>query len=257
MADWLHCNLCFLQPGDGTPFHITSCGHIYCDGCVEKGSKVSCSMCASKCSTLELSGKMKPDVESFFLDPVDVLNKAFKKFVQTWEFQRNHRRRLFSHMSAKVLELNKMVLEATKVVSKMQSLEKEVIKLREENIYLKKLLQDKGFGSTSRPLPRALSSPTGFRNSPSVTRASNYTINSPYSHCNSSYQLQSTNQPSSIQLTASITPGRLIARTPPSGGRMGTVGGSSSNTISLHRTPQSVAHNIYPPTLQTDNLMSD
>lgn len=25
---------------------------------------------------------MKPDVEGFFLDPVDVLNKAFKKFVQ-------------------------------------------------------------------------------------------------------------------------------------------------------------------------------
>lgn len=32
--DWINCNACFIQPGNGRKFHLTSCGHIYCDGCV-------------------------------------------------------------------------------------------------------------------------------------------------------------------------------------------------------------------------------
>ena len=34
MADWVHCNVCFRQPGDGKKFLLTSCGHIYCDKCI-------------------------------------------------------------------------------------------------------------------------------------------------------------------------------------------------------------------------------
>ena len=37
MADWVHCNICFHQPGDGCKFSLTSCGHIFCDKCVLKG----------------------------------------------------------------------------------------------------------------------------------------------------------------------------------------------------------------------------
>lgn len=37
MVDWLHCNTCFKQPGDGTTYYLTSCGHIYCEVCSGKG----------------------------------------------------------------------------------------------------------------------------------------------------------------------------------------------------------------------------
>ena len=38
MADWLHCNTCFKQPGDGRTYYLTTCGHIYCELCGSKGN---------------------------------------------------------------------------------------------------------------------------------------------------------------------------------------------------------------------------
>ena len=34
MADWVHCNNCFVRPGGGKRFSLTNCGHIYCEDCV-------------------------------------------------------------------------------------------------------------------------------------------------------------------------------------------------------------------------------
>lgn len=59
-------------------------------------------------------------------------------------------------------------------------------------------------------------------------------------------------QSHSSQVTQlSITQDRIIARTPPSGGRMGTVGSGSpgDHMITLQCTPQSVPHPIYTPVL--------
>ena len=42
MADWLHCNTCFCQPGEGTKFLLTNCGHMYCEECMEKMSGNLC-----------------------------------------------------------------------------------------------------------------------------------------------------------------------------------------------------------------------
>ncbi|XP_076470176.1 E3 ubiquitin-protein ligase RNF212B-like [Babylonia areolata] len=250
MADWLHCNICFLQPGKGTPFHITSCGHIYCDRCLLKGSKDKCKMCASKCSTMELSGKMKPDVEVYFQDPMDQLSKAFKRFMQTWEFQRNHRRRFFTHLTAKVLEQNQMLMEAKKMVTSAQALEREAMKLKEENIYLKKLVQEKGIGS-GRPSPRSGSASSSFRISPCMSQGMRSFSHSSSRH-GSSQSMQhhggsSTPYPYMSQMTSSATPDRILARTPPSGGRMGTVGNGSpaDHLINIHpKTPMSVPHPI-------------
>jgi len=37
MADWVHCNLCFKQPGGERKFSLTNCGHIYCEECLPSG----------------------------------------------------------------------------------------------------------------------------------------------------------------------------------------------------------------------------
>lgn len=46
MGDWIHCNNCFLRPGTApVQFRLTTCGHIYCDACVENGNYTVPSFC--------------------------------------------------------------------------------------------------------------------------------------------------------------------------------------------------------------------
>ena len=34
--DWVHCNTCFVQPGNGSKkFFLTSCGHVFCQDCIQ------------------------------------------------------------------------------------------------------------------------------------------------------------------------------------------------------------------------------
>ncbi|KAK7114193.1 hypothetical protein V1264_000293 [Littorina saxatilis] len=201
---------------------------------------------------MQLAGNVKPDVEVYFQDPVEQLNKAMKKCMQVLDFQKNHRRRFITHIKNKLQEQNKMLIDAKKMISSAQAYEREVMKLREENNYLKKLVQEKGFGSGSRPSPRSGCSPTGYRNSPNVSPGMRHTAHSvsrhatpsavTHSHGRSSSQMSSFPSSSGFPNSQmSITPDRILARTPPSGGRMGTVGNGSPaerQMISLCRTPE-------------------
>lgn len=40
MADWVHCNNCFVRPGGGKIFSLTNCGHMYCADCLKGEYKV-------------------------------------------------------------------------------------------------------------------------------------------------------------------------------------------------------------------------
>lgn len=33
MGDWVHCNLCYCQPGQAKQFFLTNCGHTLCSDC--------------------------------------------------------------------------------------------------------------------------------------------------------------------------------------------------------------------------------
>lgn len=35
--DWIHCNNCFSQLDPGITLHLTSCGHMFCNNCLENG----------------------------------------------------------------------------------------------------------------------------------------------------------------------------------------------------------------------------
>lgn len=39
MAAWVFCNRCFQPPRRTACFSLTSCGHVYCDGCLSKGGR--------------------------------------------------------------------------------------------------------------------------------------------------------------------------------------------------------------------------
>ena len=48
MMDWIHCNTCFGLPTSDRKFqvYITTCGHLFCDGCLKKAADKKCPMCA-------------------------------------------------------------------------------------------------------------------------------------------------------------------------------------------------------------------
>ncbi|XP_041376540.1 probable E3 SUMO-protein ligase RNF212 [Gigantopelta aegis] len=236
--DWLHCNLCFLQPGNGLKFFLTSCGHIYCANCVNAGTKDKCKMCAAKCSTIPLTGKLKADVEVFFTDPMDLLKKYQKQVTQVFDFQKNHRKRLMSHIRDKLLKQDEHARKTEKYGMSIQNLEREIIKLREENSYLKRLISEKGLGSHSRQgTPAKLSSPV-HRASPGISPL-------PYlNRINSALQLQFGSQVGGNTPPCSIAPGRVSVRTPPCSGRIGTTRATPVHMDTQQNTPLSVPHPI-------------
>lgn len=39
--DWIHCNKCFSQLEPGITLHLTSCGHMFCNNCLDNGVYLS------------------------------------------------------------------------------------------------------------------------------------------------------------------------------------------------------------------------
>lgn len=64
-VDWLFCNICirFNTDKGALPFHVTSCGHVACNTCVEKGrmDPRACGVC-KKPTTVKPIDQLKGDV---------------------------------------------------------------------------------------------------------------------------------------------------------------------------------------------------
>ena len=77
--DWINCSSCFNQPGNGIKFHLTSCGHIFCEVCIvesknksfldltlklkenlylQPGIKDCCFICNQKCTNFQLTNQV-------------------------------------------------------------------------------------------------------------------------------------------------------------------------------------------------------
>ncbi|XP_074646283.1 E3 ubiquitin-protein ligase RNF212B-like isoform X2 [Tubulanus polymorphus] len=216
MADWVHCNLCYRQP-DGLKFFLTSCGHVFCDDCLQNGEKnEKCKICGNRCtSTPLISNKMRPEVEIFFSDPLYLLKKNYKQIVQVIEFQRNHRLRLYSHRK-QLLSRQNTIMDKVKGFQKageqIQKLEKEVLLLRQENSYLKKAIAGGRGGS-----------PSNTRSSPQINNIA-------------SRLMSQSSQITSSQQNMQISSHRISLRTPPYHGKRGIIPG----------TPSPVYHGKYP-----------
>ncbi|XP_047509260.1 zip homologous protein 2 isoform X1 [Pieris napi] len=93
--DWIHCNNCFTQLEPGVTLHLTSCGHMFCNNCLNNGVKEStCLVCKAPCSIMKLVPDMNPDIQDYFTDPEEII----KKCCDVLQFQRQHRRRLLSYL---------------------------------------------------------------------------------------------------------------------------------------------------------------
>ncbi|XP_022110496.1 probable E3 SUMO-protein ligase RNF212 isoform X2 [Acanthaster planci] len=246
MADWVHCNQCFLQPGGGKKFFLTNCAHIFCDGCIQEGSKNQCHTCGSHCTTIELSSKMKPDVEIFFQSPHEIARKQHKQLMQVMDFQRNHSQRLAAYKRDQEAKMQSRMQMTVRQLDQARDLEREVLRLQEENCKLRRLVSGspgpggaaKVYRSSTPGQVLANSSiPPKVRNmvhqnsSQSISRSS-----SPYGRSQHIQQMETSKTPQSQPMTPTRTPpgpARLSIRTPPVNGRIGTVGTPTQGNMTL------------------------
>lgn len=249
MADWVHCNSCYVRPGGGKLFSLTNCGHIYCADCLQANPD-QCTICRRACNSIVLSSQMKPEVEMYFTNPIDLSKKYYTQLSQVLEFQKSHRERLAANIEKKVLAAERL----QRHMSRLQELEREVAVLQEENVHLKRLLAN----NSSRP-----GTPHSYRNSPGTTPRRGHTpsptcsqySSSPYGRTtpNSSQKENKGSHHWQNQLSRPASgPTRLSVRTPPCNGFMGTVRGTPSPNKQVLSRPGSAGGT--PGTVLRNNL---
>ncbi|NXI04695.1 RN212 ligase, partial [Pachycephala philippinensis] len=115
------CNSCFCEPRNPTQrFSLTSCGHVLCEICLQKGKKDECLVCRTACRTLVLSKQTSPDIQSLFMG-VDVLCKKYsKEITQVSEFQEKHLKHLLAYHKQKIAKLEESLKKVTQQMRQLK-----------------------------------------------------------------------------------------------------------------------------------------
>ncbi|XP_010223945.1 PREDICTED: probable E3 SUMO-protein ligase RNF212 [Tinamus guttatus] len=224
MAVPVFCNACFCEPSQAAPrFSLTSCGHVMCELCLQKGKKDECLICRTPCRTLLLSKQTNPDIQSLFMG-LDVLcNQYSKEITQISEFQEKHRRHLIAYQKQKILKLEESLKKATQQLHQIQRMKPP------------QQITPQAFSSTSR---NPLSFPSKKQNG-----YSSYSLHP--SHASTSEIRESMEidpVPLPIRKPETVTgPTRLSLISPPQGGRMGSVSYRSSQPSGIMSSQNSKA----------------
>ncbi|XP_065490949.1 probable E3 SUMO-protein ligase RNF212 [Caloenas nicobarica] len=121
MAFQVFCNVCLCEPHKPTPrFSLTSCGHVICEICLQKGKKDECLICRTPCHTLFLSKETSPDIQSLFMG-IDMLCKKYaEEITQVSEFQEKHRKHLLAYHRQKTMKLEESLKKLTQQIHQIQ-----------------------------------------------------------------------------------------------------------------------------------------
>ncbi|XP_073343696.1 probable E3 SUMO-protein ligase RNF212 isoform X2 [Pagrus major] len=233
MSFWVCCSSCFLSPRADRQLAVTTCGHVVCSVCYQKGSQGKCFICNANCQVSPLSDKSSPEVKTLFSDIDTVTIQHFTEIGKVIMFQERHQKRLLTHYkqrSEKLEEVN------VKMKQEMQHMTK---KLNERSAYIAMLensLQHQSAKVSSVPQMSHSSHTAHGHKSVSVLQI-------PY---NSPMTLPRHSPTTSITENMELddwslfrkpkTVPRLSLISPPQDGRMGTVShrSSSQNTLSNH-----------------------
>ncbi|XP_009946931.1 PREDICTED: probable E3 SUMO-protein ligase RNF212, partial [Leptosomus discolor] len=121
MSVQVFCNVCFCEPRKPTPrFSLTSCGHVVCEICLQKGKKDECLICRSPCRTLVLSKQTSPDIQSLFMGIDTLCKKYSKEITQISEFQEKHRKNLLAYHRQKTVKLEESLKKVTQQMHQIQ-----------------------------------------------------------------------------------------------------------------------------------------
>ncbi|KAM9357012.1 putative E3 SUMO-protein ligase RNF212 [Symphorus nematophorus] len=133
MSYWIHCNSCFVSPSDGRKLAVTTCGHVICSVCYQKGKEGICLICNAKCQVSPLSDKSSSEVKALFSDISAVATKHLTEISKVVMFQARHQKRLLTHYQQKNEKLEEVLV---KMKQEMQQMTK---KLNEQSAYISKL----------------------------------------------------------------------------------------------------------------------
>lgn len=137
MASWVCCNSCFLPQSADRKLAVTTCGHVICSDChqrgYQRGQPGSCLICSAKCQLSPLSDKSSPSVKALFSNIKVVAAKHLTEISQVIKYQEKHQKRLFTHYEQR----NEKLEEA--VVRMKQEMQQMTKKLNEQSAYIAKL----------------------------------------------------------------------------------------------------------------------
>uniref|UniRef100_K7E2A0 Probable E3 SUMO-protein ligase RNF212 n=1 Tax=Monodelphis domestica TaxID=13616 RepID=K7E2A0_MONDO len=122
MAVRVFCNRCFQPPGRfSSQFSLTSCGHVFCHLCLQRGKKEECLICSTPCRTILLSKQTDFNIQAFFMGIDGLCKKYSKETSQISEFQEKHRRRLLTFYREKISKLEESLKTLTQQIQQIQS----------------------------------------------------------------------------------------------------------------------------------------
>ncbi|KAM4621917.1 putative E3 SUMO-protein ligase RNF212 [Polymixia lowei] len=133
MPCWICCNSCFQPPAADRKLAVTTCGHVICNVCFQKGKQGQCLICNAKCQVSPLSDKSSSEVKALFSDINVVATKHFTEISKVLLFQARHQKKLLTHYQERNEKLEAALV---KMKQEMQQMSK---KLNEQNAYITKL----------------------------------------------------------------------------------------------------------------------
>ncbi|XP_049441819.1 probable E3 SUMO-protein ligase RNF212 [Epinephelus fuscoguttatus] len=133
MSYWICCNSCFLSPSADRKLAVTTCGHVICSVCFQKGKPGKCLICSAKCQVSPLSDQSSSEVKALFSDINVVATKHFTEISKVIMFQARHQKRLLTYYQQRNGKLEEAFV---KMKQEMQQMAK---KLNEQSNYITKL----------------------------------------------------------------------------------------------------------------------
>ncbi|XP_021249782.1 probable E3 SUMO-protein ligase RNF212 isoform X1 [Numida meleagris] len=236
MAIRVFCNACFCEPRKATPrFIFTSCGHVICELCLQKGKKDECLICRTPCRTVFLSKETSPEIQSLFMGIDTLCKKYAKEITQISEFQEKNRKHLLAYHREKRVKLEESLRKARQQLHQIQCMKPP-------------------HQATQLPFASASRNPLSIP-SRRLNGCSSYSLQP--SHPSTSETMESMEVdpvPSPMRKPEAMTgPVRLSVITPPQDGRMGSVSyrssqssgitSSQSTAVSTRSTPVGLPHN--------------
>ncbi|XP_032961666.1 probable E3 SUMO-protein ligase RNF212 [Rhinolophus ferrumequinum] len=216
MATWVFCNRCFQPPRRTACFSLTSCGHVYCAGCLSKCKKDECLICKVPCHTVLLSKHTDSGIQALFAGIDSLCKKYSKETSQISEFQEKHRKRLLAFYREKISKLE-------------DALRKSVLQM--EQLHSMRPSQETVFSTIKHPVSTPSAKPDGCLFLPP---------DSPASERLESMDVDLTPSPRRRPEIAA-GPTRISLISPPRDGRMGSVSHRGPQHLSLTPSHASVS----------------
>ncbi|XP_038142632.1 probable E3 SUMO-protein ligase RNF212 isoform X1 [Cyprinodon tularosa] len=231
MSYWVCCNSCFLHPSSECKLAVSSCGHVICSVCYQKGSHGRCLICGAQCQVSPLSDKSSSDVKALFSDIGSVATRHLTEIGKVLTFQARHQKRLLNYYKQKSQKLEESLV---KMKQEMQQMAKMLNEQRAYSAKLESALQHRSLKPSSvSPVP----------SSPQTSHGNKQVLQIPYNsgvflprHASTTNISESMEVDERSLLRKPNSAPRLSVMKPPQDGRMGNTSHRSFNPLTAHST---------------------